>query len=260
MSTHVYPPNSSKTASCYTLLDICKFQSFVTPVEPLDLRGLCATSNLHCNDCGRSRTTFYEPPAIFINILPQNCLNVCRILSLQFIGSAADHVQELNATSDLHCNDRGRPRTTFYEPPAIFINILPQNYLNVCRILSLPFIGSAADHVQELNTTSDLHCNECGRLYTHRCPPPAICIDCRITIPIRTLDLDTFSASCHYMVNPLAKFQLCQSTSNHRANMLAILRMNAPHGGSISMSICISEHPVFPCHFRVQTSDVILSS
>ena len=72
---------------------IRKYESFNTTVEPP--RGLCATPDLHCNDCGRPKTSFYEPPTIFINILPQNDLHVCKILSLPFTGSAADHVQEL---------------------------------------------------------------------------------------------------------------------------------------------------------------------
>ena len=86
---------------------IRKYESFSTTVEPP--RGLCATSDLHCNDCGRPKTSFYEPPAIFIKILPQNDLHVCKILSLPFTGSAADHVQELYISSDLHCNDCYRP-------------------------------------------------------------------------------------------------------------------------------------------------------
>jgi hypothetical protein len=151
---------------------IRKYESFSTTVEPP--RGLCATSDLHCNDCGRPKTSFYEPPAIFINILPQNDLDVCKILSLPFTGSAADHVQELYISSDLHCNDCDRPHMSYHKSPAILITILPQKYLERYKILSSPFTDPAADPLDKLCSVSDLQPDDRGRLFTHRCLPPAI--------------------------------------------------------------------------------------
>ena len=152
---------------------IRKYESFSTTVEPP--RGLCATSDLHCNDCGRPKTSFYEPPAIFINILPQNDLDVCKILSLPFTGSAADHVQELYISSDLHCNDCNRPHMSYHKSPAILITILPQKYLERYKILSSPFTDPAADPLDKLCSVSDLQPDDRGRLLTKYC---AVCCCC----------------------------------------------------------------------------------
>ena len=165
--------NSSWTCTSTSnnqLLPVIKFtnhESFNTTVEPP--RGLCATSYLHCNDCGRPKASFYEPPAIFIDILPQNDLDVYKILSLPFTSSAADHVQELYISSDLHCNDGNRPRVSYHKSTAILITILPQKYLERYKILSLPFTDPAADPLDKLCSVSDFQPDDRGRLLTHRC-------------------------------------------------------------------------------------------
>ena len=210
-TAHVYPSNFSKTASCYTLLDICKFEPFNPTVE--HLRGLCATSDLHCNDCGRPRTSFYEPPVIFINILPHNHLDVCKILFFSFTGSAADHVKELHTTSDLHCEDCDRHQMCCHKSSSILITILPQKYPERYRILSLLFTEPAADPPHKLCNASDLQPDDRVRLCTHQCLPPAIFMTVASKYRSEPWVLTQFPPHAT-MNNPLAQFQLCQSTSN----------------------------------------------
>ena len=190
---------------------ICKSESFDTTVEPL--RGLCTTSDLSSDDCGRLYTCRGRSSEVFTQIDTRNHLDVCKILSFPFTGSAADHVKELQTTSDLHCNVCDRPQIRCYKSPAILITILPQEYLERCKILSSPFTDLAADPLAKLCSVSDLQPDDRGRLCTHLCLPPAICMTVASQYHSEPWALTPFPPHVT-MNNPLAQFQLCQSTPN----------------------------------------------
>ena len=63
---------------------------------------------------------------------------------------------------------------TCHKSPAILITILPQKYLDRCRILSSPFTDPPADPLDELCSLSDLQPDDRGRLCTHQFLPPTI--------------------------------------------------------------------------------------
>ena len=122
-------------------------------------------------------------------------------------------MKELHTTSDLHCNDCDRPQMCCHKSPAILITILPQEYLERCKILSSPFTDLAADPLAKLCSVSDLQPDDRGRLCTHLCLPPAICMTVASQYHSEPWALTPFPPHVT-MNNPLAQFQLCQSTSN----------------------------------------------
>ena len=223
---------------------ICKSESFDTTVEPL--RGLCTTSDLSSDDCGRLYTCRGRSSEVFTQIDTRNHLDVCKILSFPFTGSAADHVKELHTTSDPHCNDCDRPQMCCHKSPAILITILPQKYLERYKILSLPFTGSAADPLHKLCNASDLQPDDRGRLCTHRCLPPAIFMIVAPKYHSEPWVVTPFPPRVA-MNNPLAQFQLCQSTSNECSSWR-----------EYKYGVWYFRASSVPPSFR--TSDVILSS